>query len=80
MLLSIPAIGAAAGLGAFEIWRAGGPVLWIDAAITAAISFLVALVAIAGLLRWLRRSTYTPFVIYRVILGAVLLAWAYGLI
>ncbi len=80
MLLSIPAIGAAAGLGAFEIWRASGPVLWIDAAITAAISFLVALVAIAGLLRWLRRSSYTPFVIYRVILGVVLLAWAYGLI
>ncbi len=79
MLLSIPAIAAAAGLGAIEIWRTGQSALGIDALITAAVSFLVALVAIAGLLKWLRRSTYTPFVIYRVVLGGVLLAWAYGL-
>lgn len=80
MLLSIPAIGAAAGLGAFEIWRSGESALGIEAVITAVVSFLVALAAIAGLMKWLRRSNYTPFVIYRVVLGAALLAWTYGVI
>ena len=31
------------------------------------------------LFKWLRRASYTPFVVYRVILGAALLCWVYGL-
>ena len=80
MLLSIPAIGAAGALGAFEIWRAGDLALGLDAIVTAVVAFLTALAAIAGLMRWLSRSTYTPFVVYRVILGVALLAWVYGLV
>jgi undecaprenyl-diphosphatase len=44
------------------------------------LSFVTALVAIALLMAWLRRATYTPFVVYRVILGIVLLAFGYGLV
>ena len=27
---------------------------------------------------WLRRASYTPFVIYRMLAGAAILAWAYS--
>jgi undecaprenyl-diphosphatase len=27
---------------------------------------------------WLRRASFTPFVIYRVLLGGLLLWWVYG--
>jgi undecaprenyl-diphosphatase len=30
------------------------------------------------LMRWLRRASFAPFVIYRCLLGALLLAYAYG--
>ena len=39
---------------------------------------VVALVAIWALLGWLRRATFTPFVIYRILLGAALLYWTYA--
>jgi undecaprenyl-diphosphatase len=39
-----------------------------------------ALVAITLLMAWLRRATFTPFVVYRVVLGVLLLAFAYGFI
>jgi undecaprenyl-diphosphatase len=32
-------------------------------------------VAIALMLRWLRRAGFTPFVFYRLFLGAALLLW-----
>jgi undecaprenyl-diphosphatase len=47
--------------------------------ITAAgLSFVVAILSIAALMAWVQRASFTPFVIYRVVLGAVLLAFAYG--
>jgi undecaprenyl-diphosphatase len=49
--------------------------LGIDAAVAAAISFVFALIAIALMLRWLRRASFTPFVVYRVLLGIALLIW-----
>jgi undecaprenyl-diphosphatase len=37
-----------------------------------------ALFAIALLMFWLKRASFTPFVVYRVILGGGLLYFAYG--
>ena len=37
-----------------------------------------ALAAIAAMMRWLARSSFTPFVVYRVLLGGLLLAWVYS--
>ena len=54
--------------------------LRFDAFLAGILAFATALAAIAWLMRWLRSSTYWPFVVYRIILGAGLLAWAYGLI
>ena len=78
MLMSIPVIAASAGAAGREIARRGDVVIAADAALAAGLSFAAALVAIAGLLALLRRVSFTPFVIYRVLLGAGLLAWIYG--
>ena len=43
----------------------------------AALAFVMALLAIAAMMAWLRRATFTPFVVYRVCLGAFMLAVIY---
>ena len=40
----------------------------------------VSTLAIALMMAWLRRATFGLFVVYRVILGVILLAFGYGLI
>lgn len=76
-LMSIPVTMAAGGLGALEIYKTGQAELQIDAVISGTVAFFTALLAISVLLRWLQKSSFTPFVVYRVILGAGLLAWVY---
>ena len=44
----------------------------------AGLSFATAILSIAALMAWLQRASFTPFVIYRVILGMALLGYAYG--
>lgn len=78
MLLSIPTISAAGTLGALEIWASGDIRLGVDAALAAALAFASALMAIAVLMFWLRRQNFTPFVVYRLVLGAALLYWVYA--
>ena len=74
MLLAIPTIlGAGAGAG-YEIYRSGDLVLRETALIAAGLSFVTALLAIWGMMAWLRRMTFTPFVAYRVALSALLFA------
>lgn len=41
-------------------------------------AFFAALIVIAILMAWLRRGSFTPFVIYRLLLGAAVLAVGYG--
>lgn len=78
MLLAIPTI-AAGGLGAgLKLLRASDAALTMDALLAAVLSFGVAYVTIILFMRWLARATMTPFVIYRVILGAGLLVWLYA--
>ena len=60
------------------MFETGDPVLTRGALIAAGLSFVTALAAIALFLRWLRFAGFGPFVIYRLILGGALLAWAYG--
>jgi len=77
MLLSIPAILGAGSVVAFDIYRTSSLALGLDALIAAVMAFLAALAAIAGMMRWLQRATFTPFVLYRVLLGGGLLLWIY---
>jgi undecaprenyl-diphosphatase len=48
-----------------------------DAAIGAIFAFLSALAALTLMMRLLRSVSFTPYVIYRVILGVILLIIAY---
>lgn len=80
MLLSIPTILGAGVLSGWHIAESGDWQLTHAALIAAGLAFLAALVAIALLMAWLKRASYTPFAVYRIILGIGLLAWAYGMI
>jgi undecaprenyl-diphosphatase len=77
LLLSIPAILGAGALAGIALYQAGDARLQAAALLAAAFAFLAALAAISLMMAWLRRATFTPFVIYRVVLGAVLLIWVY---
>lgn len=77
-LLSIPAITAGGLLKGYELYQTGSPEAMSDALATGVLSAIAGLFAIAVLMAWLRRSTFTPFVIYRLLLGAVLLYLVYG--
>jgi undecaprenyl-diphosphatase len=76
-LLSIPAIAAAGLWEGLNIYRNGSDAQFSDAAIVAALSALTGLFAIAILMRWLRNWGFGPFVIYRLLFGAALIAWLY---
>lgn len=72
-LLSVPAILGAATLTSYKMQKAGQSlftqeILW--GAIIAAISGLI---AIRFMMVWLQKASFTPFVIYRIILGIFLL-------
>ena len=76
-LLSIPANGAASALVIGDALSSGQS-LTGDVVMTGVLTFFVALLAIAFLMRMLRTMSFLPFVIYRVILGGALLGliWA----
>ncbi len=78
MLLAIPAIGALGVFAAIEIVREGAGATMQAAAIVAALSFVTAYAAIALLMTLTRKISFTPFVIYRIVMGAALLAFAAG--
>ena len=76
-LLSIPATAAAGVLIIGDALEKRQPI-GLDAVTTGGLTFLTALAAIAFLMAIIRRHSFLPFVIYRVLLGAVLLGLAYG--
>ena len=78
MLLSIPAIVGAGVLKGLDLYKSGDAVQMSTALTGAGLAFLSALVAIALMMAWLKRASFTPFVVYRVVLGGALLAIAYG--
>ncbi len=77
MLLSIPTILAAGLVGVHGIAASRDAALGVDAVIAAVCALAAALLAIPLLMAWLRRRTFTPFVIYRVAAGATVLYWTY---
>jgi undecaprenyl-diphosphatase len=77
MLMSIPLIAALGVVAGLDVAQRGDAVVAADAAAAVLLSFATALIAIAALLALLRRVSFTPFVIYRVLLGGGLLGWFY---
>ena len=78
MLLSIPAIVAAGTVAGLELMHNGDAALRMDAVISGGLAFVTSLLAIALMMAWLRRAGFGPFVVYRLLLGAGLLAWVYS--
>jgi undecaprenyl-diphosphatase len=76
MLLSIPAI-VASGVWLFISIKDPVAVVFTQTFILAiVISFLSALFTIVIFMAWLQRSNFTPFVVYRVVLGVILIVLA----
>ena len=77
MLMSIPTIIASGVLLGTEVALEANMALIRDAAIAAALALLSALAALSLMMRLLRSVSFTPYVIYRVILGLIILGVAY---
>ena len=77
MLMSIPAILASGSYLAAETIAGANAVLLRDGAVAAAFSFLAALLALRFMMTLLRTVSFTPYVIYRILLGLLLLGIAY---
>ena len=78
MLMSIPTIAASGLLLGAEVAMEADAAVARDAGIAAALAFVSALVALMLMMRLLRSVSFTPYVIYRVILGVILLIYAYS--
>jgi undecaprenyl-diphosphatase len=78
MLMSIPTILASGTLLGLDVLGEGSPEIWREAGLAALMAFGAALAALALMMRLLRSVDFTPYVIYRMILGAFLLWWAYA--
>lgn len=78
MLMSIPTIIESGALLAGESAYHANVGLLRDGAIAAAFAFIAALLALVLMMRLLRSVSFTPYVIYRVALGLVLLGIAYS--
>ena len=77
LLLSIPVIASAGGYQAFNVVQSAQVVLGMDALIASVLSFCTALLAVTFMMRWLQQASFLPFVVYRLLLGGVLLIWVY---
>jgi undecaprenyl-diphosphatase len=77
MLMSIPTIIASGTLLGLEVASTANAAAARDGAIVAVFSFIAALAALTLMMRLLKSVSFTPYVIYRVILGVILLGIAY---
>ncbi|MFD1509178.1 undecaprenyl-diphosphate phosphatase [Lacimonas salitolerans] len=73
MLMSIPVIIASGMVLGVEVAATADVQAARDGAIAAVFAFVAALLALALMMRLLRAVSFTPYVIYRVVLGMVLL-------
>ena len=51
---------------------------WAILAVGFVVSFVVAYGSVAWFMGWVRRRGFTPFALYRILAGLVVLAWAKG--
>lgn len=78
MLMSIPTIAASGLLLGAEVALDADLAAARDSGLAALFAFVSALLALSVMMRLLRSVSFTPYVIYRVVLGAVLLVIAYS--
>ncbi len=78
LLMSIPTIAAAGLFAGMELREIGSASFSADALIAAAMAFAAALAAIALMMAWLKRASFLPFVVYRILLGGLILFLVYS--
>ena len=79
MLMSLPIIGVGGSYAMLKLATEGsGTATLTQGLVVAAISFLVAYLTIAFFMRFVSRLGMFPFMVYRVIVGAMLLLWIAG--
>lgn len=78
LLLAVVAISGAGILGGLDLMEKGDMNLSYTALVAAVLAFVSALVTIALMMRWLDKASFTPFAVYRVIMGFVMLGLIYG--
>ena len=78
LLLAIPAIAGAGLLRGLELWHSENLVLGLEAVVGVGVAFVFALIAIVLMIGWLRRASFTPFVVYRIVLGVAVLWWVHN--
>lgn len=78
-LLSIPAIAAAGLYEGYELLQAPGPQMMDQVGLMIAGTAVTGFLAIAFMMYWLRRSGFGPFVLYRILLGVLVLYLTYRL-
>ena len=76
-LLMVPVMAAVAARDAYAHYNAGNAAFTRTDLFSAGICFVAGLIAFAVLMAWLKRSTFLPFAIYRMLLGGAVLALAY---
>ena len=77
MLLSIPAILAAGSAATFDLIESEAQHVLSDSIVAGAMAFVTAFAAVILMMGWLKRASFTPFVIYRLFLGVGILIWVY---
>ncbi len=78
MLISMPTILGAGILKGLDLYKSGDAALTQTALIAVGLSFVSAFISLSVMMLWIRRSTFSPFVVYRILLGVGLLAVTYG--
>ena len=79
-LVGIPTMYAATGYELLKTIKAGGIAHedWSALAVGFVVSLVVAFIAVKWLLGYIRAHRYTPFAVYRIVLGIALLVWMPG--
>jgi len=76
-LLSIPALGAWSLYGCFDLIKQNDQILTVSSILTAFLSFIFSYITIKYFLIYLKKFNLNLFVIYRLILGIILLSVVY---
>ena len=78
MLLAMVAISGAGTLIGLNLVKGGDVQLGMDALIAVILSFICGWVAITVMMKFLQKSSFTIFAVYRVLLGGALLGLLYS--
>ena len=77
MILSIPTILAAGMLETYRLWKSSSIVEVYNTFGSIFYSFIASIFVIYFMMKWVRKFSFLPFVIYRVVLGIVLILYSH---